>query len=227
MEDDWEVDDGNFSEPCAMEAKALLARLPVEFLLRATDEVYEDVFGNEQVGRSDVAQVENYIAAGKVDEAHFGLFPERARRALVGNYRLHELYVVYQVLIKKHPEQKKLLDRLIDHAFFSGRMLATGCESVGDLVAIAKRNDVRRQKQSDAAWETGRKRSAWKRDARALYEEVRLRYPDLTTATKILAKMNEARRIPGSSDEQLLKLIRLWRSEEKNLLNRYRKQSER
>lgn len=217
MEDEWEVGNGTFPEPSTGDARALLARLPFEVLLRATDEVYDEVFGHAQVGRNDIAQVVAYIAAGKIDEAHFDLFPEKARRALVGNYRLHELYVVYQALIGKEPEQGRLIDRLINHAFFSGMMLASRCESVGDLAAIAHRDDLRRQKQSDAAWETGRKRSAWKRDARELYETVRREHPGLTTATKILALMNEMRRIPGSSGEQLLKLIRIWRSEERKI----------
>jgi hypothetical protein len=217
VEDEWEIDDGTFSEPCASDARTLLARWPVEFLLRATYDVYDNVFGSDQIGHNDVAHVATYIAAGKVDDAHFELFSERARRALVGSYRLQELYVVYQAFIETHPAQRKLLDRLVNHAFHSGMMFATGCERIGDLVSIAHRDDLRRQKQSDAAWETGRKRSAWKRDARELYETVRRERPVLTTATKILARMNELRRIPGSSDEQLLKLIRIWRSEERKI----------
>lgn len=217
MDDEWEADEGAFPEPLASDARALLTRLPVEVLLQATTDVYDDVFGHDQVGRSDIAQVAAYIGAGKVDDAHFAMFSERSRRALAGTYRLHELRFIYQALTAAQPDQKKLLDRVIDHAFFSGMMVATGCERIGDLVAVAQRSDLRKQKQSDAAWETARKRTAWKRDARELYETVRRDHPGLTTATKILARMNETQRIPGSSDEQLLKLVRFWRSEDRKI----------
>lgn len=217
MDDEWEADKGAFPEPSASEARVLLARLPVELLLQATNDVYEDVFGHDQVSQHDIAEVAAYIGAGKVDEAHFAMFSERSRRALAGSYRLQELHLIYQALIAKEPDQKKLLDRVINHAFFSGMMLATGCERIGDLVAIAQKSDLRKQKQSDAAWETARKRTEWKRDARELYDSVRRDHPGLVTATKIVAQMNETRRIAGSSDEQLLKLVRYWRSEDRKV----------
>jgi hypothetical protein len=123
------------------------------------------------------------------------------------------MYAAYLVLSKADPSSKALLERMIGHAFFGGVSVATGCERTIDYVRKSIRYDDQRRKQSEAAWDTSRKRTKWRDEARLLYDQVIAAEPHLKTAPKIIDRMNELKRIRGSSPAQLLALVRQWRSE--------------
>lgn len=213
-DEDWEeITRDTFDDSAPSSPEALLQNLPISTLCTIIDGTYDEVFGREEIGRTDIAQVAGYLASGKIDYDHFGLFNERSRRALVGIYRLYDMYALYLVLSKEAPSSKALLERMIGHAFFGGISVATGCERTIDYVRKSIRYDDQRYKQSEAAWDTARKRTKWRDEARLLYEQVIAAEPHLKTAPKIIDRMNELKRIRGSSPAQLLSLVRQWRSE--------------
>jgi len=213
---DWEeitadtFDDSDLSSP-----EVLLRNLPLPHMCQTVDDMFEHVFADEEVTDLDVRRACQYLANRNIDHDHFSQFSERVRRALVGRWRLYEMHTIYSVLLKDLPDTGPIMEQMIAHAFFSGLQVATGCERTIDYVRKSIRHDDQRQKRRAGAHITARTRTQWKDEARVLYAQVTAANPSLTTATKILARMNEVSLIRGSSPGEMLIFVRKLRKEPK------------
>lgn len=213
---DWEeitadtFDGSDLSSP-----ETLLRNFPLPHMCQIVSDTFEHVFANEEIKDSDVLRACQYLASGNIEHDHFSQFSERVRRALVGRWRLYEMHSIYSVLLKDLPDAGPVMEQMIAHAFFSGLQVATGCERTIDYVRKSIRQDDQRQKRRAGAYITAGTRTQWKDEARVLYAQVIAANPNLTTATKILARMNEVNLIRGSSPGEMLIFVRKLRKEPK------------
>lgn len=190
-------------------------RTSLETFLQAVLATCLDISKSEKLSDEEFVRLARLAVALELNSSDVEHLSERARRTLSARIAWASVVSKRRRLATEDPERAAFVDGMLFDTVMAASYLAQMGEDRVQFMenTLELRDD--REARSDGGIKSGKSRAAWHAEAEQLFKDYRRENPDGTVATRIRDGMNRRKRIQGSSQRMLLKLIRGWVADER------------